>query len=338
MDFETVAAWHRQQYPLMQGQDWAKLCYQSEFGAGHMIADSDACLKRLQEEYDHTPALQGPLFEEIGSGLCRLHLGPLHLEQVELKWVARLFQMAAQPRGTLTGLEAKLAQVETPAFSDYFRSYRGNGCPAVSHSEVYRQAYQPAYRLVPEWAKCRWPLIKAIDDLLQTEERVVIAIDGMSGSGKSTLGAHLQALFGGNLLHMDDFFLPFEKKTPHRLCQPGGNVDHERFKAEVLAPLQRGEPFTFRPYQCHQGRLGQPIQVTPQPLTIIEGCYSLHPALEMPYDLRVFLKLDPQEQNRRILARNGEALHKRFVKEWIPLENAYFKAFDVEGSCQVVFR
>lgn len=338
MNFAEIIALHRERYPLMQGRDWVKLCYQSEFGAGHMIADSTACLARLKTEYENTPAADGPLFEAIGGGLCRLHLGPLHHENVPLKIVSRLFELAAVPRGNREGLEGKLAMVETPEYEAYLAEYRKNGCPAVSHSEIYRQAYHPAYRVVPDWAERYWKLITAIAKLTAEKERVIIAIDGMSGSGKSTLGAYLQQLFSGDLIHMDDFFLPFKQKTPQRLSQPGGNVDHERFRDEVIEPLKRGEPFSYRPYSCQHGCLGEVIAVQPGKLTIIEGCYCHHPALEAAYDLRVFLKLTPQEQSSRILARNGESMHKRFIEQWIPMENAYFEAFRIEDQSHLVFK
>ncbi|MEG2389188.1 MAG: shikimate kinase, partial [Clostridia bacterium] len=45
----------------------------------------------------------------------------------------------------------------------------------------------------------------------------LIAIDGMCGSGKSTLGQRLAEALGGNLLHMDDFFLTAAQRTPERL-------------------------------------------------------------------------------------------------------------------------
>ena len=60
-----------------------------------------------------------------------------------------------------------------------------------------------------------------------------VAIDGPCASGKSTLGALLRGVYGANLFHMDDYFLPFARKTPERLAEPGGNVDYERFFAEV---------------------------------------------------------------------------------------------------------
>lgn len=336
MTFEEIISWHRARYPRMQAQDWAKLCYQSEMGAGHLIADPAACRQRLACEYDQTPASDLPLFEEIGGGLCRLYLGPLHGEGVRLETVARLFELAARPRGSLTGIEARLAQVETPANAADLQAYRKQGYQAVSHSRAYRQAYAPAYRLVPVWARDAWPVIRALDSLLARQGRVLAGIDGMSGSGKSTLAGRLQRLFGGNLFHMDDFFLPLEQKTPERLSQPGGNVDHERFRREVLVPLTADIPFSYRPFRCRDGTLGAPVRVASQPLSLVEGVYSLHPAMAGPYDCRAFLKLDPQTQSRRILARSGSELHRRFMTEWIPMENQYFAYYGVESTCGVV--
>ena len=43
----------------------------------------------------------------------------------------------------------------------------------------------------------------------------------------------------GQVFHLDDFFLPFEKRTPQRLSTPGGNVDHERAQRELFLPLSR---------------------------------------------------------------------------------------------------
>ena len=49
---------------------------------------------------------------------------------------------------------------------------------------------------------------------------------------------------------MDDFFLRPEQRTAQRLAQSGGNVDWERFQAEVLIPLRQGISFSYRPYDC----------------------------------------------------------------------------------------
>ena len=75
----------------------------------------------------------------------------------------------------------------------------------------------------------------------------IVAIDGMCGSGKSTVAGKLQEYFGCSLFHMDDFFLQPHQRTSQRLDAPGGNVDYERFQAEVLIPLKRGRSLFLPP-------------------------------------------------------------------------------------------
>jgi len=43
------------------------------------------------------------------------------------------------------------------------------------------------------------------------------------------------------------------------------------------------------------------------------------------------------EQSRRILKRNGPEMHRRFLNEWIPLENRYFQALAIADKCDLVF-
>ncbi len=165
----------------------------------------------------------------------------------------------------------------------------------------------------------------AIKALLAQKGTAIIAIDGKCTSGKTTLAARLAESFDCNVLHMDDFFLRPEQRTPERFREIGGNVDYERFKSEVLLPLQSGESFSYRPFLCSTQTLGEPISVTPKNLTIVEGTYSLHPHFEDPYDLKIILTVPEEIQRQRILNR-PQFLHDRFFKEWIPLENRYFEA------------
>ena len=51
------------------------------------------------------------------------------------------------------------------------------------------------------------------------------------------------------------------------------------------------------------------------------------------YDLRVFLTVDPELQLARIKDRNGEEGLKNFRERWIPLEEKYFAAYDVQRRC-----
>ncbi|MDE6388012.1 MAG: AAA family ATPase [Lachnospiraceae bacterium] len=167
-------------------------------------------------------------------------------------------------------------------------------------------------------------------------EQVNVAIDGMCGSGKSTLGEALAEKYGGNLFHTDDFFLRPEQRTPERYAQPGGNVDYERFQAEVLEHLADKNGFSYRRFDCHAMELGEIHKVSWNKVNIIEGAYSSHPYFGDFCRLCFFLEVSPEEQKKRILARNGEEMWKRFEQDWIPMENHYFEFYGIREKCIVI--
>jgi len=175
-----------------------------------------------------------------------------------------------------------------------------------------------------------------IDELLADQPHVLLAIDGGSASGKSTMAERLREHYDANVIPMDHFFLRPQQRTPERLAEPGGNVDYARFLVEVLTPLKAGEAFTYRLFDCQIGDFGPEITIPPRQLNVIEGAYSLHPTLADAYHMKVFLTVDPAEQVRRILGRNGAEMLERFRDEWIPMEKRYFAHFDIESQCDFV--
>lgn len=179
---------------------------------------------------------------------------------------------------------------------------------------------------------------RAMEQAEQAGERrqVNVAIDGMCGSGKTTLGEAIAEKYGCNLMHMDDFFLRPEQRTSGRYEEPGGNVDYERFRAEVLEHLADEEGFTYRRFDCHTMKLDDPHQLSRQRLNIIEGAYSCHPYFGDIYSLCFFVEVSVEEQRKRILVRNGEAMYQRFEREWIPMENRYFEFYGIREKCVVV--
>lgn len=180
-------------------------------------------------------------------------------------------------------------------------------------------------------------ILYEFDRVQQDKERIFIAIDGRCASGKTTLAERLQESLSCNVIHMDDFFLRPEKRTNERYKEPGGNVDRERFLTEVLQPLQTGKPFSYRPFDCHTMTLGEPVSITPDAVTIIEGTYSCHPALWDFYDLHIFMTTTPEKQFDRLANRNGANL-AMFREKWIPLEKRYFIAYQTDKKCELVFQ
>lgn len=179
-------------------------------------------------------------------------------------------------------------------------------------------------------------LTERVGTLLRgTDGPVMIGIDGGSCTGKSYLAQLLCAAFDGNIFHCDDFFLRPEQRTTQRLREPGGNMDRERLEAEVLRPLSRGETVKYRPFSCGTMALLPPVAAPARRLSIVEGAYSLHPALRAYYDLTVFLKAPWELRLQRLKAREGDHA-AQFLARWIPLEDAYFSAFGVEQAADLV--
>ena len=178
-------------------------------------------------------------------------------------------------------------------------------------------------------------IIEAIDSLLEQNKQVVVGIDGPCASGKTTLAGKLAKLYDCNVIPMDDFFLRPEQRTPERFSEPGGNVDYERFREEVLIPLKTGNAFSYRPFDCKTFTLSEPVSISPKKLTIIEGSYCNHPYFGDPYDLRIFLSVTPQLQHQRILERPA-FLHQRFFEQWIPMEQTYFSHFEIPQKSNII--
>lgn len=335
---------HGHRYPEMMPQDAVKLLYQSAFGPGHLIRSERECRDRLQQEQS---AWAGPpsqrRVEPLAGGFARFY--PAGLQEDETSLVSKLFcysstvPVAGQElfnRGLtllvqLTGegrLPFSIEQLDA-----YLKQYPLEKPVPVHHSQSYRQQYRPFYRLLCGPCACRFQAFAEVDRLRRQKRTVTIAIEGGAATGKTTLGRALAGFFQGTLLHTDDFFLRPEQRTEQRYLQPGGNLDYERMREDVVVPLESGHPFSFRPFDCTRMALGDPVQVIPQDVRIVEGSYSLHPRLGISYDLTIFLSAPWKVRTERILQRNGEKMLQRFCREWIPMEEAYFKEFRIPEQC-----
>ena len=349
MDIQSFCLEQCARYPALGIQDLVKALYQSEFGCGHLISDPQKGLAFLTAEL-HTcrqPETTPPLVESLGESFCRVHLQAAAAFGLSAQTLFRLFELsAAEPAGSMESFRSQLDTLEALVKAgtlplsasdvhDFLADYRLAGCPATHHSEAFRRSYAPAYRVIRADYARFLSLFAAIDKLIAGDAPVTVAIEGSSATGKSTLAALLARVYDCNIFHMDDFFLQLHQRTPERFAQPGGNVDYERFREEVILPLSAGKPFSYRPFSCTTMSLADPVEVMPKRLNIIEGAYSMHPALCACYDLSIFLKIDPQSQTNRILLRNGPEMLKRFLDEWIPLEKRYFEHFGIEQQCSL---
>ena len=339
---------HFHRYPLLQPQDVLKFLHQSTFGCGHLIASPTAAAEYIRQEMAEC-ADSSVTIEDLDGDFCRVHLSYMKKLDVSADTLANLLAFSAQdPCGDKESIETRLnvalSMAKNGEFPFSFASlnqevipWRSAGFPARHHSEVFRNAYAPAYRVIKKEYAQWLPLLAKIEVESSKKPSALIAIEGGSASGKTTLSQFLSRVYDCNVFHMDDFFLRPEQRTEARFAQAGGNVDHERFLAEVLLPLSQGKTVKYRAFDCSTLTLRPAVEIAPKELNIIEGAYSMHPQLAQFYDFSVFLSITPQLQRERIEKRNSPDMAQRFFDTWIPLERTYFEETDAAARCSMIW-
>ena len=339
---------HCQSYPELKAQDILKYLHQSCFGCEHLVSSQEAATEYILKEYSETCNGCDTPIEQLDGAYGRVPISYLK-RGLCANTLAKLFVASSKKeKNGLNELIQKLKIAQELAgegvfpfsqseFKGAVNEWQKKGYPAIRHSDAFREKYHPSYRVIASEYIPFLPLFAEIDIRL-AKGKLTVAIEGGSASGKTTLSKLLEQLYGCTVFHMDDFFLQYEQRTPERLSEVGGNIDRERFLTEVLQPLSKGKPVSFRRFDCSSMSLREKEQVNPEKLVIIEGAYSMHPELAGYYDFSVFLDISAELQKERILRRNSPQMAQRFFNEWIPLERLYFEKTAVKSRCDTVIQ
>ena len=330
--------------PFMEQRDAVKFVFQAMLGAGHLLSDRDAVTERAAREMEGlTPDPAEPLFEILSPGWCRMNLRRARAEGIPPQAVAGLMKAGApsSPRYTrreVYGFCRELAASGDALFADagaLEAILDGNWLP--SHSSAYREAARPAYRVISaDWIPCM-ETVRAIAARQAEGNRPLVTIDGPCASGKTTLAGRLAEVFRAPVIHTDDFVVPHAQKTPERLGVPGGNCDWERLVREVVAPWKRGGPVRYRRYDCGQDCLLPEEELPDCGILILEGSYCNLPAIRERAGVRIFADAPWEIRQARLLRRESPESLRRFYERWIPLEDAYFRAYKLpDADCLIV--
>lgn len=154
---------HLKRYPLMQLDDIYKLLHQAALGSAHSIDDPVAVRRRLEREAAALgPGPEEPIADVISPDgkLARVHLRPYLDAGHDLGALADAFVQTAKiypgSRDKLAkfcGCLGDLAAAGGIPFSgdrvvEHFAAIARSGYPVLRHSQAYRDAYRPAYRVV----------------------------------------------------------------------------------------------------------------------------------------------------------------------------------------------
>ena len=151
---ENIFALEHARHPLALLQDWFKLIYQSEFGAEHLVTDREKCLAYILSELEEDKNTSLPVFEDIGGGIRRINLSAAVGSGITAGEICDGFMRAAQiTTGTEEGFRKKCLVLASSGYfpeeevTEALEKYIAAGLPPMHHTEVYRAAYSPHYRL-----------------------------------------------------------------------------------------------------------------------------------------------------------------------------------------------
>lgn len=180
-------------------------------------------------------------------------------------------------------------------------------------------------------------MLNTLKDRILAEQKYIISIDGPCGSGKSTIAEELRRETACNVLHMDDFYLPFADRDKNWMNIIAGHMDFNRLIEKVLRPYKEGRKTEYISYDCHSDKYLQEIEIDLNKPLIIEGSYTSHPCLKEFVDYKVFIDIDSKLQIERITKRNPKVVDK-FVSMWIPFENNYFETLKIKDESNLVIK
>lgn len=333
---------HRERHPLMQIWDVIKFVFQGMLGVGHLLADRDAVQRYIAMEMDgQVCAKEEPLIEVISPAWSRLNLRGAVAERLSPTVIANMMIASEScmdfSRSDVARVCESFAKELALPFGpkDARQILEESWLP--SHSELYRAAYHPAYRVIASDWEALTPAICTISKSMATGKRVLVTVDGPCASGKTTMAGKLAKAFDASVLHTDDFVVPHTRKTPERLSVPGGNCDWERLVREALAPWKKGERPRYQRYDCHTDCLLAPETLDAERVVILEGSYCNLPAIVEYADVQLFLNASEDVRMERLRMRESPQSLQRFHERWIPLEKAYFQTYGLpDRNCLIL--
>lgn len=169
-------SWQHRRHRSTTVTDLLKQCYQAAYGAEHLLTDREAARRYLECEFEATPAKDIPICEYISDDICRVNIAAWKYKDLPIGDLFDLFAASAYPRengcelleGFLREAEEYIDAHEVTEVkedpeknrtfkrvnifcengSEIIEEYRSAGMPAIHHSDAYREAEHPAYRVV----------------------------------------------------------------------------------------------------------------------------------------------------------------------------------------------
>ncbi|MEV7006371.1 hypothetical protein [Streptosporangium sp. NPDC051022] len=142
----------------------------------------------------------------------------------------------------------------------------------------------------------------------------VVAIDGPGGSGKTTFAGRLAEALGAQVIHSDDFPVPWDEPP---------QAWFGRVEEQVLGPLAAGLPGGYRRYDWVRDAYTCWVEVPVAPVLLLEGVSTARRTA--PAAFTVWVEAPQELRLARVLARDGDRYAAQW-RQWRRAEEGWFAA------------
>ena len=154
---------------------------------------------------------------------------------------------------------------------------------------------------------------------------LIVAIDGLAGAGKSTLAKQLVAQMpNANCVNIDDFYRPIHfdqviKLGSYELIE--SFFDWRRLKDHLLIPAGKSLCSVYRKYDWDSDELSDKIEIPANDVLIVEGVFSLLPALRAFYQFKIYVNIISWKKSQK-------SMQLIPPKQTLPLLRCLFDSFN----------
>ncbi|WKZ24109.1 MAG: shikimate kinase [Candidatus Dojkabacteria bacterium] len=172
-------------------------------------------------------------------------------------------------------------------------------------------------------------LLNQLKEVSQTEEKVLIIIDGRGGSGKSTIALQLSEIL------KDALVIPLDAFTVNQI---------DLFHPDIIA---KNFAVDFSQTQYDEVRISHEIARTDKKYIILEGCFSFKNLTTIPYHYSIWVETPREVAANRLNSRERNDPGRKHLqteiielstKMWQKSEDAYITAFKPQLTANVVLQ
>ena len=207
---------HYKNHPDLQAEDIFKYLFQSAFGCEHLVSNEDAVLNYIEREYTTLSKEESLKIEPLDGEYSRVYLSCLN-EGLTAKTLAKLFCLSAKKEENGKALLEEKIQVakelvasgilplDRDEFAQKLATWQELGYPAVHHSDAFRKAYRPAYRVIANRYVEIFSMFVQMDKRAAKSEKILqkTIVIGCPGSGKTTFAEKLKGKTNLPLFYLD---------------------------------------------------------------------------------------------------------------------------------------